>query len=184
MNRLITYAYLKEETDISSLVDSKELDNPIKWAQDQLKFQLGTLFYNEIYAQGTTSPTSFSTANAALFDPYIKQFLAWTAYHDYRTNSNFYDSRNGPREWKEENSDPASRETLNFLVRQASDKVQFYKGNMINYIIQQQNASVANFPLYKTDCGNKFGNGFGITGVKKLSTSQRDLTQRTIQNGY
>lgn len=184
MNRLITYAYLKEETDIPSGVENKDLDNPIKWAQDQLRFVLGRSFYDQLYSQGTSSPTSYSTANAALYDPYIKQFLAWTAYHDYRVKCGFYDSRTGPRAWKEENSDPADKETLNMLVREASNKVQFYKGNMLNYIQEQKNANSSAFPLYTTDCGQKFGSGFGISGVGKISTSQKDITQRTIQNGY
>jgi len=68
MNRLITYAYLKEETDISTLVEPKDLDNPIKWAQDQLAFQLGQQFYNEIYTQATISgmPKMFGQASNVL----------------------------------------------------------------------------------------------------------------------
>lgn len=185
MSRLITYAYLRKETDISQNVENAKLDNPIKWAQDQLEFLLGRPFYDQIYSQGTTTPTTFSAANSALFDPYIMQFLAWTAYHDYIVNANSYETRTGIRVFKEENSDAASDGTMNMRVKKAMEKAQFYKGKMINYILEQQYASSSNFPLYTNDCDDKkFGTGFAISGVSKISTSQKDLTQRTIQNGY
>ena len=129
MSKLITYAYLKVETDISQNIEVAQLDNPIKWAHDQLKFILGKRFYDELISQGTTNPTTFTTANAAFFDPYVKQFLAWVAYHDYLVKSQSYTTRTGIRVFKEENSDPASEANVNMLVKLASDKVQFYKGN-------------------------------------------------------
>lgn len=185
MSKLITYPYLRIETDISPNVESAVLDNPIKWSHDQLSFLLGRQLYDEIYAQGITNPTTFSTNNAALFDPYVKQFLAWTAYADYIVKANSYETRTGVRTYKEENSDAASDGVMNTRIKKAAEKAQFYKGNMINYILQQQNISVLNFPLYTKDCNNtKFGNGFGVTGVSKISTKIRSITQRTIQNGY
>jgi hypothetical protein len=183
MNKLINYSYLKEETDISDNIEPSVLDNPIKWAHDQLEFTLGRLFYAEIQTQGTV-PTSFSSNNSALFDPYIKQFLAWTAYHDYLVNANNYSTRTGFRTFKEENSDAASDQAMNTRIKRAADKVQFYKGKMINYILDAQNTSSLNYPLYKTDCNQKFGTGFGISGVTKVSTSQYDLTVNKIRNGY
>lgn len=185
MTKLITYAYMISETDISSSVENSRLDNPIKWAMDQLKFVLGRELYDEVYGQATTTPTTFSTNNAALFDPYIKQFLAWTAYHDYVRTANSYETRTGVRTFKEENSEPGNEEVVNMRVRKAMDKAQFYKGAMVNYIIERQNVSSSNFPLYNVDCNNqKFGTGFGISGVSRISTSQYDLTKRTIENGY
>lgn len=185
MSRLITYSYLRKETDISQNTENAKLDNPIKWAQDQLEFLLGRELFDEIEGQATTNPTSFSTNNAALFDPYIIQFLAWTAYHDYIIKANVYETRTGVRTFKEENSDAASDGIMNTLVKKAAEKAQFYKGKMINYILEQQNISSSNFPLYKMDCQDKkFGTGFGISGVSRISTSQADITKRTINNGY
>ncbi len=183
MSKLITYAYLKLETDISQSVENSILDNPIKWAHDQLKFQLGRAFYDEILTQGTT-PTSFSANNSALFDPYVKQFLAWTAYADYIVKANSFETRTGVRTFKEDNSDPASDGMMNTRIKKAADKAQFYKGEMINYILQQQRISSLNFPLYIKDCSNsKFGTGFGISGAGRISHSQYDITKKTIQNG-
>jgi len=186
MTRLITYAYLKQETDIASNIEVAELDNCIKWAQDRLKFLIGTLFYNELYSQGTTTPTSYSTTNAALYDPYIKQYLAWQAYEFFvSTQAQNYSSRSGYRVHKEDNSDPATDQQMNTRVKMAKEQVQFYKGAMINYIIQQQAISSSNYPLYVADCSNKkFGSGSGITGVGKIDDSQNKIFKRVIYNGY
>lgn len=186
MSKLITYAYMRIETDISQNVESSVLDNPIKWAHDQLKFLIGRELYDEVYAQGITLPTTFSANNGLLFDPFVKQFLAWTAYADWIIKANSFETKTGVRTFKEENSDAASDGAMNTRIKKASEKAQFYKGNMINYILEQQNISVLNFPLYHGDCsGSRFGTGFGITGVsKKGSTTLRGITRRTIQNGY
>ena len=185
MIKLITYAYLKGETDIADNIEVKELDNCIKWAQDRLKFLLGTLFYNELYTQGTTSPTTYSTNNSSLYDPYIKQFLAWQAYEFYvSTQAQSYSSRGGYRVHIEENSEPASDGQMSTRVKMAKEQVQFYKGAMLNYIKQQQTISSANYPLYLGDPNNKKFGGSGITGVSKLDDSQTKIAKRVIYNGY
>ena len=185
MIKLITYAYLKGETDISDNIEVAELDNCIKWAQDRLKFLLGTLFYNELYTQGTTSPTTYSTNNSALYDPYIKQFMAWQAYEFYVSmQAQSYSSRSGYRVHSEENSEPASDNMMNTRVKIAKEQVQFYKGVMINYIRQQQGISATNFPLYLGDDQNKKFGGSGITGVGKIDDSQTKIARRVLNNGY
>lgn len=181
MSKIITYQYVRMETDISQNVETAMLDNPIKWAQDQLEFLLGRELFDEIYAQAITNPTSFSAVNSALFDPYIKQFLAWTAYHDYICKANSYETRTGVRVFKEENSDPASDGMMNTRIKLAAQKVEFYKGRMISYILEQQNSG--SFTTYK-DCGKKLGSGFGITGVSRISTSEYELTKNKTLNGY
>lgn len=183
MVKLITYSYLRSETDISPSVENAVLDNPIKWAQDRLKFLLGRDFYDEVYGQGSTTTTTFTANNAALFDPYIKQYLAWQAYEFYITKANTYETRTGVRQFKEENSDPASDGQMNTRVKLAKEQAQFYKGEMINYIIRQQNRGSSYFPLY-TCQGQNFGNGFGISSVSKTDKINVSINTRTINNGY
>lgn len=185
MTKLITYAYLKKETDIADDIPNDELDNCIKWAQDRLRFLLGKLFYNEIYSQGSTLPTSYSATNAALFDPYIKQFMAWQAYEFYvTTQAQSHSTRSGYRVHTEDNSEPANDQQMNVRMKMAKEQCQLYKGEMINYILQEQVRS-SSFPLYLGDCNNqKFGNGTGITGVSKLDDSQTRIGKRVIYNGY
>ena len=184
MNKLITAAYLKSECDIDANIDNRELDNPIKWAQDRLRFLLGKQFYDQIYTQGTTTPTPFSTNNSALFDPYIKQFLAWQAFEFYTIKSTAVRKRSGLRVPTDETDEAASSEITNLHIKNAKEQTQFYKGEMINYIVQQQERGSSYYPLYDADCDNKkFGTGFGITGVSRISKDQYYIDRRTTNNG-
>lgn len=181
--KLISSAYVKGECEISKEVDASELDNPIKQAQDRLKFLLGRSFFDEIYAQGTTTPTSFSTDNAAFFDPYVKQFLAHQAYELYLIKSVAMTQRTGLRVQKSETDDPASDSVVNLFIGTARETTQFYKGQMINYLLEQQESDSSKFPLYDADCdNNKFGTGSGITGVGKIPTKNNNISNKIIFN--
>lgn len=185
MSKLINFQYLKQETDIAGNVEVSELDNCIKWAQDRLKFLLGTLFFNEIYSQGTTLPTTYSANNTALFDPYIKQYLAWQAYEFYVSmQAQSYSSRSGFRVHQEDNSIPATDSMMTTRIKLAKEQVQYYKGAMMNYITQQQAISTSNFPLYLDDCGHKKYGGSGITGVSKIDDSQNKISKKVFYGGY
>ena len=182
MIKLITFSYLRKETGISPEIEDAVLDNPIKWAQDRLRFVLGRDFYDELYSQGTTTPTAYSTDNAALFDPYIKQFLAWQAYELYITKANSYETRTGVRVFKEENSDPVGDQEMNARIQLAKQTAQMYKGEMVGYIIQQQTGTTK-YPLY-TCQGQNFGSGFGISSVSKTNKINIKIDSKTINNGY
>ncbi len=184
MIKLITAAFVKAETDIDTNIENVELDNPIKWAQDRLRFLLGKRFYDELYSQGTSTPTSFTSANSAFFDPYVKQFLAWQAHEFYRIKSTAITKRTGLRVFKDETDDAAPDSIVNLHIKTAKEQTQFYKGEMINYILQQQHNDSSAFPLYEADCENqKFGSGFGISGVGKINTSQYDIGKKLDNNG-
>jgi len=77
MSKLITYAYLKQETDISTHVDNAKLDNPIKNAQDRLRALICPAFYDQLVSQNATTPKTLSTDNEAFYTPYVIQYLAW-----------------------------------------------------------------------------------------------------------
>lgn len=164
MTKIITYAYFRSETDVSENVDDKTIDNPIKRAHEQLKFILGKAFYEQIVAQFVAS--SFSTDNDALYDPYIKKFLAWQAYEFYAIRANVYESRTGFRTFREDNSEVVSESTMANIINEAKHWTQYYKGEMLTFIKQQRRIDSSKYPLYD-DCHNKMGTGFNITAVKK-----------------
>mgnify|MGYP006262577661 CR=1 FL=1 len=181
MSKLITYAYLKEETDISSIVDNTKLDNPIKNACDRLKFLIGTAFYNELVSQVITTPKTLSTDNLAFFDPYVKQFLAWQAYQFYISKANTYETRVGVRIFKEDNSDPASDKIMGEQISLAKQQLQIYKDGMINFLRTEQRLSPSKYPLYTQTCGNVVGSSFGISAVSRKSTVNFSIN-KTITN--
>lgn len=178
MTKLITYAYLRGETDISQNVDNEKLDNPIKRAQDMVKFVLGKAFYEEIEGQ---FPDSLSTDNDALFDPYIKKFLAWQAYEFYIIKANVYESRTGFREFSDENSTIASNDIMGNLVKDAKQWTQFYKGEMLTFIKQQRRADSTKYPLYR-ECGDRIGTGFHITSITAKDRTSQNINRKIYNN--
>lgn len=179
MTKLITYQYLRKQTDISQNVDDDKLDNPILRAQDMLEFILGKAFYEEIEGQ---FPSSLSSDNDSLFDPYIKKYLAWQAYEFYLIKANVYESRTGIRLYSEENSEIASETIMSNLIKDAKQWTQFYKGEMLTYIKQQQRIDSSKYPLYK-DCYNKEGNGFHITAITKKDNTNSKINRQILLNG-
>lgn len=180
MSKLITYAYMKGETDISKNVDDAKLDNPIKNAQDRLKALIGKSFYDEIMSQVITLPQSLTTANQNLFDPYVKQYIAWQAYYFYIVKANTYETRTGVRTFIEDNSTPASDKIMGEQIALAKQNVQFYKETMINFLNSAKRVSSSSYPLYTMTCGTTTGNGFGITAVSKKDTVAFKIENRIV----
>ena len=178
MTKLITYQYLRLESDISQNVEDKTLDNPIRRAMDMLSFVLGRTFYDEIVGQ---FPNSFSTDNGALFDPYIKKFLAWQAYEFYLIKANVYESRTGIRQFSDENSTIADETIMGNLIKDAKQWTQFYKGEMVNYIKRQQKLDSSKYPLYR-ECGDRVGNGFHITAITARDKRRKRIDDKTYYN--
>lgn len=183
MSKLITYAYMRKETDISQNVEDSVLDNRIKRAHDQLKFYIGRAFYDELISQVITTPTSLTSDNTAFYDPYVKQFIAWQAYQYYITRANASETRTGIRVYKEANSDPASDKTMGERVAEAKNSAIFYRDQMLNFLREQQRADSTKYPLYIDDCGVGRTAGFGITGVGKIDTTDAVIDQTLLDNG-
>jgi hypothetical protein len=180
MTKLITYAYFRQETDISQNVENKNLDNPIKRAQDVLKFILGKAFYEEI--EGQVSAETLTTDNEDLYDPYIKKFIAWQAYEFYAIRANVYESRSGFRQFSEENSEIANETIMSNIIKDAKQWTQFYKGELLTFIKQQQRIDSRKYPLYR-DCGDKQGNGFHITAITKRDKTSQNINTQILRNG-
>lgn len=179
MSLFISYDYLKDETAISDNIDNKVLKNPIYRAQEVLKFLLGTAFYESIESQ--VDSTYFTDDDDALFDPYIKKFLAWQAYENYIIRANIYESRTGLRQFREENSDIASEVVMSNLIKDAKQWTQFYKGQMLTFIKQEQRIDTTKYPLYR-DCGEKTGTGFHITAITKKDNTNSLINKRLFNN--
>lgn len=180
MSKLITYAYFKGETDISQVVDNEKLDNPIKHAGDRLKELITSSFYDELVAQYSTNPQSFSTDNLAFYDPYVKQYLAWQAYEFYIVKANSYETRTGLRIFKEENSDAISDKTHGELIALAKRQTQFYKDRMINFLRSCQRADKTKYPLYTITDKYTTGNGFGISAVTKKDNVSYKISNQVV----
>jgi len=180
MSKLITYAYFREETDISKNVDNEKLDNPIKHAQDRLRALITPSFYDELISQNATTPKTLSADNLAFYTPYVQKYLAWQAYEFYIVKANTFETRTGVRVFREENSDPASDKIMGEQIALAKRQTQFYKEDMINFLRSSQTADSTKYPLY-TLCGTKStGSGFGISAVSKIDTVNYKIENQIV----
>lgn len=160
LNKLITYAYLREEVDIPQNIPDEELEHPIYRAQEMLRMLMCDEFYQNFltaYLAGTLTGT-----NATLY-PYIKQFVAWQANEYWTIKANFKPTRSGFRVHTEENSVVATDIQMATLIKDAKQQAQYYKKLLVDFI----EGNPSSYPLYCGDCnGNNTGNSFHISAVK------------------
>lgn len=160
LDKLITYAYLKEEVDIPQSIPDAELEHPIYRAQEMLRMLMCDEFYKSFIASYLAGP--FTGAYGTLY-PYVKQFLAWQSYEYWTIKANFKPTRSGFRVHSEENSVAASDVQMATLIKDAKQQAQYYKKLMVDFI----DGNTANYPLYCGGCGNgNSGNSFHVSAVK------------------
>jgi hypothetical protein len=160
LDKLITYAYLKEEVDLPQNLDDSELEHPIYRAQETLRMLMTDEFYQDFltnYKNGTLSVVYDATF------PYLKQFIAWQAYEFWVPRANFKVTRAGFRVHKEDHSEPAPEANMAFIIKDAKAQSQYYKNLLIGFLDNHYQ----DYPLYATDCRPKnSGNSFKISAVK------------------
>lgn len=165
LDKLITYAYLKEELDLPQNLDDAEFEKKINKAQERLRMLMGDEFYRDFLTKYNASPaTPLSTAYQNLYDPYIKQFIAWQTGEFWTRSANFKPTRAGFRVHTEENSTAASDAQMGGIIKEANQDAQYYKVLMVDYL----NGHSVDYPLYSANCGNNLtGNAQHISAVRK-----------------
>lgn len=162
LDKLITYAYLKEECDLPQNIDDADLEKKIYRAQEMLRMLMGDEFYRDFLLNYRAN--TLSSSYNSLLDPYIKQFVAWQAYEFYTKQANFKPTRSGFRVHTEENSQPASDAQMGGIIKDANQTAQYYKQLMYDYL----NGHSSDYPLYSRNCNdNLMGNAQHISAVRK-----------------
>lgn len=168
VDKLITYAYLKEECDIPIQIDEQELEHPIYQAQETLRMLMGDEFYQNFLS--SYKDNSFSTAYTALY-AYVKQYIAWQAYEFWIVKANFKPTRSGFRVMEEPNSTPATDAQMASLIKIAKQQAQMYKVKMVDYL----NGHSSDYTLYSVNCNNNLtGNTFRISAVRSINKHGKD----------
>ena len=163
LDKMITYAYLREECDMPENLPDSDVEHLIYRAQEMLRMLMGDGFYQDfLTAYRTVQPFS-SSVYQNLFDPYIKQFIAWQAHEFWVPKANFRKHLSGFRVHREDDSEPASDIQMATLIKDAKQQSQYYKNLFGDYL----NNHYADYPLYDYSCrDDKRGNGFHISAVK------------------
>lgn len=177
MSKFINNAYFRKEVDVDNNIEDKVFDNPIKRAQETLRMILGETFYATIQTEfdaGTYDPSATSSHNKTLFDPYIKQYVAWQAYEFWLAKANFNYTRSGVRVHTDESSTVASEKSMGELLRDAKQSSQFYKGLLMSFLKNNEE----NYPDYD-DCNRKtFGTGFHITSISRKNPTSGQIDRK------
>ena len=160
-DKLIDYAYLKEEVDIPQNIENQDLEHKIYRAQETLRMLMGDEFYQDFLTNYKNN--TLSAVYTTLYR-YIQQFVAWQAYEFYVVKANFNPTRSGFRVHTEENSVVATDTQMAMIIKDAKQQAQYYKTLLVDYL----NGHYAEYSLYNYNCGNNLtGNTFHISAVKK-----------------
>lgn len=160
LDKLITYAYLREECDMPENLPDKDVEHLIYRAQEMLRMLMGDGFYQDFLTNYKAS--SFSTVYTTLF-AYIKQFVAWQAYEFWVPKANFLKARSGFRVHTEANSVAPTDVQMATLIKDAKYQSQYYKTLFMDFL----NNHCEDYPLYDCKCkDDKRGNAFHVTAVK------------------
>lgn len=160
LDKLITFAYLKEEVDLPQNLPDQELEHPIYRSQEMLRMLMGDEFYKDFLSNYLGS--TFSAIYTNLY-AYVKKFVAWQSYEFYTVKANFKPTRSGFRVHSEENSVAASDLQMAMIIKDAKQQAQYYKTQLVDFL--NGNASV--YTLYDRSCKNNLsGNSFHVSAVK------------------
>lgn len=167
MKLLIPLAYLNEACFLSMNINEKKFKMVLKLAQEDLAGILGQEFYDEIETQYAASNDTFTTANATLYEDYLKDYLAWATYHKHLGFSQSESTPTGERQFKDDSSDILNEMAMFGKEKNVKNQVSIYKNKIINYLRLEQSKDSTAFPKWKDNCTNDFG--WGISGIERDS---------------
>ncbi len=160
---LLEISYLTEAVMLSKNIDERKFKMSLKLAQEQLRMTLGTEFYEEIEAQFSTSPISFTDDNNTLYENYIKDFLAWQTYLEFIPFSQLDSTPTGLRQHVDDNSNIADDIKFFSLSKNVRIKADDYKNKIINFLKLSQDKDSTKYPLWRSCQPDTFA--FGITSI-------------------
>lgn len=174
---LLTLSYLNTACFLSLNEDDKKYNMCLEDAEEDLKDVLGVEFYDQIVSQ---YPSTFSADNSALYDPYIKKFLAWQTYFHYLKFANVNATPTGIREFDDDNSTIASDIKMYSLEKNVKAKADRFKYRMINFLNESQANDSTKYPLWEDECKEQMS--FAITAVDKNSDAQIRINKSITTN--
>ena len=163
MRPILEIPYIFHTCMLSHNIEKDKLKIHLQEAQEDLEDILGGEFYEEIETQVVGS--ILTTDNNSLYDPYIKDFLAWKAYHDYLGFSQRASTPTGERSFDDDNSTILQDVQLYSFEKSVRNKYIKKKQRLINYLKLQRSRDATKFPKWVDYCKEEFG--FAITAVTR-----------------
>lgn len=133
---LVSETKLKQFTNINSNVPMDTLRAEIQIAQDvELQPLLGTLFYNHLLSQVSSTGNTFNADELTLINDYIQPFLIQVAYYTAIPHLHYRTMNRGIVEGDAENARSVDMETMKYLRTIQKQRADFYKMRLQDYLI-------------------------------------------------
>ena len=168
---LISEIKLKNFTNINKNVDMDVLKAEIQIAQDiDLQTILGTLFYNHLLSQVSSTGNTFNAAETTLVNDYIQPYLIQQAYFQCIPQLMYRTMNRGIVEGTMENAASVDIETMKYLRSIQKQRADFYMTRLQDYLLIGKGQN--QFPQYVTqssidgmipDKSQKYYNGIALT---------------------
>jgi hypothetical protein len=175
---LISETKLKAFTNINKNVDMDVLKAEIQIAQDiDLQTILGTLFYDHLLNQVTSTGNTFNADEKKLVDEYIQPFLIQQAYFQAMPNLQFRTMNRGIVEGTMESATSVDIETFKYLRNIQKSRADFYMTRLMDYLLIGYGQN--QFPQYNTQSTKD-----GMIPDRTQKYMPGIVLKRTTRKGY
>jgi hypothetical protein len=185
---LISETKLKNFTNINKNVDMDVLKAEIQIAQDiDLQTLLGTLFYNHLLSQVTSTGNTFNAAETTLVNDYIQPFLIQQAYFQCIPQLMYRTMNRGIVEGTMENAASVDIDTMKYLRTIQKQRADFYMTRLQDYLLIGRGQN--QFPQYVSqssidgmipDRSQKYNNGIFLKHTTRKGYSTSDIARKGI----
>jgi hypothetical protein len=185
---LISETKLKNFTNINKNVDMDVLKAEIQIAQDiDLQTILGTLFYNHLLSQVSSTGNTFNADETTLVNDYIQPFLIQQAYFQCIPQLMYRTMNRGIVEGMMENATSVDIETMKYLRTIQKQRADFYMTRLQDYLLIGRGQN--QFPQYQTqssidgmipDRSQKYNNGIFLGHTSRKGYSMDNLNKKGI----
>lgn len=135
----ISETFLKQNTQVSDNVDVKYIRESILWAQDsEIQKILGSTLYNKIKTDIAAS--ALAGVYKTLVDDYIQVTLKHYVTAECLAMATYKITNKGLQIQDSEQSSPASTSNINFLVEKETNKADWYRQRLIDYLCENSSS--------------------------------------------
>jgi len=145
----ISEVFLKDNTQVSKNVDVKYIREAILWSQDSdIQPILGSTLYDVFRTQLAIDPAggTLGAAYKTLLDSYIQVCLKHYVVAECMPMAHYKITNKGLQIQDSEQSQPASKTNVDFLVEKETNKAEWYRQRLIDYLCENS----TDFPEYET----------------------------------
>ena len=185
---LISELKLKNFTNINKNVDMDVLKAEIQIAQDiDLQTLLGTLFYNHLLSQVSSTGNTFNANETTLVNDYIQPFLIQQAYFQCIPQLMYRTMNRGIVEGMMENATSVDIDTMKYLRTIQKQRADFYMTRLQDYLLIGYGQN--QFPQYQTqssrdgmipDRSQKYNNGIFLAHTSRKGYSMDNLSKKGL----